>query len=66
MNLSKKHRKLKVFHMWQSNVPEQVTMQMMHYFKAYNLTVAEVRYMMNDSWNIRKYLLKEGLKYEKK
>jgi hypothetical protein len=59
MNISRKHRKLKVYHIWQSNLPEHVTVQMMHYFKAYSLSVAEVRYMMHDSWNIHKYLLKE-------
>ena len=66
MNLSRKHIKLCIFHIWQSNCPEQVTAQMIFYFDKYNLSINEVQYMMNDSWNIRKYLLKEGLKHEKK
>lgn len=66
MNLSKKHKKMCLFRIWQHNCPEQVTSQMMFYFDKYNLSINEVQYMMNDSWNIRKYLLKEGMKYEKK
>lgn len=62
MNISKKHRKLNLFHIWQSNSPEQVTSQLIWYFDKYNLSINEVQYMMNDSWNIRKYLLKEGMK----
>lgn len=66
MNLSKKHKKLCIFHIWQNNLPEQVTAQMIFYFDKYNLSINEVQYMMYDSWNIRKYLLKEGMKHEKK
>lgn len=57
MNLSRKHKKLCLFHIWQSNCPEQVTAQMIFYFDKYNLSINEVQYMMNDSWNIRKCLL---------
>ena len=66
MNVSKKHKKLSIFHIWQSNCPEQVTAQMIFYFDKYSLSINEVQYMMNDSWHVRKWLLKEVMKHEKK